>query len=93
MVACRLHPPALYAPPEERLVQTGHADQSVDHGGQSGDLAEGQAEQRGDQVETGDATSPQFSAPTTTSTAATTSMSFIAYLQDLNIMQSIFLKS
>ena len=37
VVARRLHPPALYTLPEERLVQTGHADQPVDHGAEYAD--------------------------------------------------------
>ena len=54
MVARWLHPAALRALPEDRLVQTGRTDQAVDHGNQWGDLAEGEAEERRDEVEARD---------------------------------------
>ena len=53
MMARRLQPPALDALPEEALVQTGGADQPVDDSGQCRHFAEGQAEQRGHEVEPG----------------------------------------
>ena len=87
MVARRLQPLALDALPEEPLVQTGGADQSVDDSGRCRHLAEGQAEQRGHEIEPRDGNESQFSAPTTTSTDATTSIAFMCNLLSLNIMK------
>jgi hypothetical protein len=63
MVARRLQPPALDALPAEPLIQTGGADQSVDDRGQCRHLAEGQAKQRGHEIESRDRHEPPVQRP------------------------------
>src|SRR5689334_14885684 len=51
MMSRRLEPPALDALPEERLIQSGQADEPIDNSGESRDLTERQAEERRHEID------------------------------------------